>query len=205
VKSKIQSLLELADSNEKSSVSFAERRFPNAKAAKKAFSDYKSRILDVKRWNESSTITGFALYDKNGKEIINQPIRKDLLLRLSMPGSGKFDWVKTTDIENTSEEFILVVRPTYDPTDEDANRAKISHFFAKESNNNFCLTYSENTVKFYIIGLNEMQNTSDTKNSLETVRNFITANVGYYLSIQKSQWDSFCQNFLDSYQSSNES
>lgn len=200
VMSKIEDLLKSANSMEKSSVSVAERQFSGITAAGKAFSHYKSEILDVKSWNESSTITGFSLYDENGLEITDQPIRKSLLLRLAMPGSGKYDWVKISEISDFSDDFILTVRPTHDPTDKDADRAKTSHFFAEISSNNFCLMRRENIVKFYIIGLNETQNTSDTKNSLETIRNFVTANVGFYLNIQKSQWDSFCRNFLDSYQ-----
>jgi hypothetical protein len=51
-------------------------------------------------------------------------------------------------------------------------------------------------VSIYVIGINERQNVSETGGVVESVRNAATANLGYYLGIQKGVWNEFCANFL---------
>lgn len=203
--SKTLKLLESANSDDKSSVSFAKRQFPAFKEAQKAFSQYKKKILKPKEWNQNSGMTGFELFDKNGEEIEDRNITKNNLFRLSLKGSGKYDWVKIIEISESETEIVISVKPTHDPTDKDSDKAATSHFFVAESRNNFCLLLESAMVSFYVIGLRETSNTDETKNMLETVRNVITANLGSYLGIQKSEWTTFCKNFLDSYQPSDAS
>ena len=131
MKSKTQRLLELSNSDEKSSVSFAERRFSDNETAKHAFIKFKSLLFDLGLWNRCSAVIGFALYGENGAEINTQTIEKNLLLRLSMPGSGKYDWVKVTEIIDSPNEIVLTVQPSHDPTDKNNKRAKTSHFSLK--------------------------------------------------------------------------
>jgi hypothetical protein len=108
----------------------------------------------------------------------------------------KYDWVRVIDIYEEADEFIISVKPTYDPTAETIDKNVISHFFTDESTNNFCLLRKSDTIWFYVIGLGEKQNTSETKNALETVRN-VAVNLGSYLGIQKSEWEKFCRHFLE--------
>jgi hypothetical protein len=45
--------------------------------------------------------------------------------------------------------------------------------------------------------LNEKTNIEETSGVLETIRNYATANLGCLLGIQKTQWETFCKNFLE--------
>jgi hypothetical protein len=45
--------------------------------------------------------------------------------------------------------------------------------------------------------LNEKTNADETEGVIETARNFATANLGRYLGIQKTQWKTFCENFIE--------
>lgn len=192
-------LLTLANSDEESSVSFAERLFANQAQADAAFAIYRSKIRDLDEWNNFALWTGFAPFDESGREIKNKILEKNIFCRLSLKGSGKFDWVKIVEIFEAENETVISVKPTFDPTDKDSDRAATSHFFSAVSSNNFCLLKNDESVGFYVIGLGEEQNTNETKNALETIRNVVTATAGSYLGIQKGEWTNFCKNFLDSY------
>jgi hypothetical protein len=52
------------------------------------------------------------------------------------------------------------------------------------------------TVAFYVIGLNEKQNTKFTDSVIESARNAAIANIGYYSGVQKFVWKQFASNFL---------
>lgn len=197
----IQKLLEAAKVDEYGSIVSAERDFADSKQAREAVVYYKNAILNLDVWNKNSVINSYALFDKNGREINNKPLAENLFLRIGMPGAGKYDWVKIARISSSPDEYLLTVKPTHDPTKRTAGSRETSHFFIPESSNNFCLQRHERRVKFYVIGLDERQNMSETKNTLESVRNAIVANAGYYLGVQKNEWTTFSKNFLDSYES----
>jgi hypothetical protein len=194
---RIDHLLAAADQNEsESSVSFDRREFPDADGARSFFSGAKAALADIRKWNEYATLSGFELFgdDGNGREGGN--ILEGDFIRISLAGSGKDDWVRVIEIYESDSEFIVVVKPTFDPTDKSPDRAATSHFFTSEAVNNFCLAMNGQSVFSYIIGLNEKQNTSETGGVLETVRNVATANLGSYLGIQKGEWTAFCKNLL---------
>ena len=194
---KFQKLLNAAHSDqENSSISSAKRVFPTAGGAVEAFADYRTKIFNLNIWNQIAGIMSFEIFDGSGKVIFDKTIRKNSFLRLSMTGSLKYDWVKVIDITQAEAEIIIRVRPSFDPTEQETERAEASHFFTSKATNNFCLLIDKATVLFYVIGLNESQNTAETKNTFETIRNVITANVGSYLGIQQSEWESFCHKFL---------
>lgn len=196
----IQRLLDLAANDKNhSSVSFAERVFPGDETAKTAFSALKEKARNVNVWNKVAALNSFKLYNEDGSEQTSPIISENLLMRLSLKGSGKYDWVKIERIVENENLIFITVKPTSNPTDEDADKARTSHFFTAESNNNFCLLKDADKVSFYVIGLNEKQNTSEAKNTLEVIRNVATANIGSYLGIQKAEWETFCSNFLDLY------
>jgi hypothetical protein len=117
-------------------------------------------------------------------------------IRISLPGSGKNDWVKIVEIHDAADEIVLTVQPSSNPTDKEDN-STTSHFFTNDSTNNFCLQKNGIKLNFYVIGLGEKSNTEDTSGIVETVRNFATANIGHYLGIQKAQWQNFCDNFVE--------
>lgn len=199
---KIQNLLEQAaaqaesDAPETSSVSSAARAFQTEAEAEKSFSHLHEKLFRINRWNSESGISSFALYNENGEE---QPDKRAVIgdfIKITLPGSGKDDWVKIIAVDSTPNEIVLSVRPSYNPTGKEADKKTVSHFFTDDSTNNFCLQREDAKLSFYVIGLSEKSNTSETGGVLETVRNFATANAGHYLGIQKAQWQIFCDNFL---------
>ena len=204
MKSRIQKLIDSATADDdQSSISSAKRVFSNYRQAQTAFLELKKKIRFVAEWNKISGITSYALFDENGKENNEEIFAKAKFLRLSLTGSGKYDWVKIVEIYESETEFVITVKPTFDPTDKHSDPTVISHFFTSESSNNFCLLQEATAVSFYVIGLNEKQNTTETENMLETVRNLATANIGHYFGIQKTEWEKFCKNLLDSYSPKN--
>lgn len=104
--------------------------------------------------------------------------------------------MKVIDIFEKADEFVITVKPTFDPTDEKEDKHLTSHFFTEAATNNFCLSREFKTVKLYIIGLNEKQNTQETENTLETVRN-LAVNLSTYLGIQNGEWEKFAHHFLE--------
>ncbi len=197
--SKIQSLLETANSHSNdSSVSFDKRIFPANEAAEQAFLKLKKDLLNITEWNKHSAISSFELFDETGRVLEDKTIFEETLCRISMPGSGKYDWVRFIEIYEAANELVLTVTPTYDPTAAPPDKQATSHFMTSEATNNFCLLKDENSLSLYVIGLDEKHNTSETESTLEIIRNFVTANVGYYLGVQKTEWTTFCKNFLDS-------
>ena len=202
INGKIQNLLERAarqndlPTPEDSSTAKATRVFSTAAEAESAFLFLRKRLFDIEHWNDCSEISSFHLFDENGNA---QPEKNAVLgdfMKITLPGSGKDDWVKVVEIGEVPDEVVLTVQPSHDPTDE-ANKKTRSHFFTGDSTNNFCLQKKDAKINFYVIGLNEKTNTEETSGILETVRNFATANLGCLLGIQKTQWETFCRNFLE--------
>lgn len=199
--SKIENLLKQAavqadsTANGASSVTSASRVFLTSDEAERAFQIYRKNLFSIENWNKASEISGFVQFDENGKEQMQKPIAVGSMIKISLPGSGKDDWVKVVEIHETSEEFVITLQPWFDPTDAE-NKIHTSHFFVDTSTNNFCLQRKNKKINFHVIGLGERTNTEDTGGLLETVRNLAASNVGYYLGIQKTQWKTFCEDFL---------
>jgi hypothetical protein len=186
---------------EKSSLARATRQFTDASAAEENFKRLKEKLFRIEKWNSESGVSHFELYDDSGKKIKNQPAAVNDFIKITLPGSGKNDWVKIIEIHEAPGEAILTVQPTYDPTAEKPDETVTSHFFTADARNNFCLERDRETLNFYVIGLSEMSNTGDTNNILESARNFAAANLGHYLGAQTVEWTVFCQNFLETEES----
>lgn len=198
---KIQNLLERAarqsdsPTSEGSSVAKATRIFPDAANAEEAFVFLRKSLFSIEQWNVSSEISSFELIDKIGRAAPTKSAAVGDYIKIILPGSGKDDWVKVIEITETPDEIVLTVQPSHDPTDAE-NKNTTSHFFTDASTNNFCLQQKDAKINFYVIGLNEQTNTEATSGILETARNLATANVGSFSGIQKTQWETFCRNFL---------
>jgi len=199
---KIQSLLEQAarqgDSAtaDDSSIAKATRVFSTAGDAEKSFSFLRKRLFHIEHWNVYSEISSFELFDETGN---SQPQKSAVVgdfIKITLPGSGKDDWVKIVEIVETPNEVVLSVRPSPAPGGGQKEKTT-SHFFTADSTNNFCLQRKDAKINFYVIGLDERTNTEETSGILETVRNFATANIGCFLGIQKTQWETFCEKFLE--------
>lgn len=191
----VKNLIKQANSDEKhSSISEAEIEFDDQTKASIAFSQYKKNLLNVDCWNQAGNLSSYELFDVQGKIIRTKQLEENLLLRISLKGSGKNDWVKIIEISETQETVIVTVQPTFDPNKSETKT--VSHFFTEEARNNFCLRLMDKKVVFYIIGLNEKQNVAQTNDFVEAIRNWVAANVGSYLGIQKSEWTTFANNFL---------
>ena len=196
---KIQNLLQQASQEPNtSSVSFAKRNFTEEGQAQAVFLEVKEKLLNLDNWNKNAGLSSFEIFDENGNVQADKTIRIGGFERISLKGTGKYDWVRITDIYEGEDEFVITVKPTYDPTADDQDKKAVSHFFTDEASNNFCLQKDDKSVALYVIGLNEKQNVSETDNMIETVRNAAVANLGSYLGIQKSEWTIFCKNFLSS-------
>lgn len=195
--SKFADCLEKAKSNEsESSISSAEKTMLNADEAGRIFLRVKGDLLSLENWNENAMLSSYTLFDENGNELKNGEIFVGAFIRIRLKGSGKYDWVKVIDLFEKEDEFVITVKPTFDPTDEEEDKKLVSHFFTDAATNNFCVLRDYKTVKFYVIGLDEKRNTDETENALETVRN-LAVNLSTYLGIQSGEWKRFAQGFLD--------
>ena len=186
-----------ADTEEKTSVSEAERAFADSAHAEETYRHLREKLFRINRWNTESGMMGFTLFSKNGEETSKKTAAVGDFIRISLPGSGKYDWVKIANVEENRNEIILTVQPTFDPTESEADKSVTSHFFTDASTNNFCLQLGDSKIRMYVIGLNEETNTDDADNLIETARNLATANLGHYLGVQKAAWTTFCRNFLE--------
>ena len=193
---KIQNLLQQASQEPNtSSVSSAKRNFTDEEQARSVFLEVKEKLLNLDNWNKNSGLSSFEIFDENGDVQADKTIRPGGFERITLPGTGKNDWVRVIDIYNDENETVITVKPTYDPTDGNPDKKSVSHFFTDEATNNFCLQKDDKSVTMYVIGLNEKQNSGETDSMVETVRNVAVANLGSYLGIQKSEWTTFCENF----------
>ena len=200
--SKIQNLLEQAAAQaesstaEVSSVTNATRSCSSETEAKNVFQRLIQKLFNIEQWNAESNLSSFALFDENGFAKMEKIAAVGDFMRITLPGSGKDDWVKIVEIYDAADEIVLTVQPSPNPTDKEDN-STTSHFFTNDSTNNFCLQKNGIKLNFYVIGLGEKSNTKDTSGIVETVRNFATANIGHFLGIQKAQWQNFCDNFVE--------
>ena len=194
---KIQDLLGQANSSSEgdTSVNFAKRSLGSEAECTKFFAQTKHRLLLIGEWDKNSSPSSYKLFDSNGSEI-DESISVGNFVRITPHGSGKYDWVEVESIHEKPLEFIITVKPSYDPTATPQNKRVISHFFIPEARNNFCLLDDGKTLSMYVIGIDEKQNTESTSGTIETIRNAATANLGYDLGIQKATWTGFCSYFL---------
>lgn len=194
---KIEGLMKAANSStdNDTSVNVAKRTFLKDDDCAAFFEMTKANLLRIEEWNKNSSVTSYDLFDGSGVTDGSGLIDEGKFIRIALYGSGKYDWVRVLAISDELDEFVITVKPSYDPTDG-SERSSISHFFGPEAENNFCVQRIEKTVAFYVIGLNEKQNTRFTDSLIETARNAAVANVGYYSGLQKSVWKDFATNFL---------
>ncbi|MEO6334143.1 MAG: hypothetical protein ABIO91_04095 [Pyrinomonadaceae bacterium] len=194
----IEKLLKAANSSTESdsSINVAKRVLLEQSACDVFFESTRRKLLDINEWNKNSSATAYRLFDDGGKPADSEPISVGVFIRLNLSGSGKYDWVRVVSIIDEPDEFIVRVRPSYDPTAEPRDTASTSHFFGPDATNNFCVQRVGKTVAFYVIGLNEKQNTKFTGGLIESARNSAVANIGYYSGIQKAVWKEVCSNFL---------
>lgn len=201
---KIQNLLAQAkrqarsSESGESSIASSSRALSDVSDAENLFHRLRQKLFQIEEWNAESVLTSFALFDRNGtaRDSESSAVVGDFI-RLSLTGSGKNDWVEIVEIHDSTDEAVVTVKPSYDPTENQPDKDATSHFFTDDSTNNFCLGKNRETVSFYVIGLCEKTNTSKTENFIETVRNVAVANIGSYLGIQKGEWQNFCKNFLE--------
>jgi hypothetical protein len=196
--SEIEQLLELANSTNEpvTSVTSARRTFPNETESRAFFDEACRKLLDINEWSNSSSASAYALFDRSGSDVSGNLISEGDFIRINIYGAGKYDWVEVLRIYQADSEMVITVKPTYDPTSEPLDTGSISHFFHGDARNNFCVQLDGSVVNFYVIGLNERQNVSETDGVVESVRNAAAANLSYFLGIQKSVWAEFSKNFL---------
>jgi hypothetical protein len=198
VSGKIENLLKRASESNAadSSVTSSTRLYTTETEAESVFRQLIKKLYSIENWNVESEITSFSLFDADGTPQPQKTAAAGDYIKTTMPGSGKDDWIKIVEITESPDEIVLTVQPSRDPTDE-GDETTVSHFFAADSTNNFCLQKKGAKITFYVIGLDEKSNIEDTGGIVETVRNFATANIGCYFGIQKTQWQTFCDNFIE--------
>jgi hypothetical protein len=195
---RIEDLLKAANSSKKgdTSINVAKRVFLQQADCDSLFRQTRSNLLDIREWNKNSSATSYELFNELGREVETAPISVGHFIQIGLYGSGKYDWVRVISILDDDDEFVLTVKPSWDPTQKPVDTASISHFFGPEATNNFCVQRAGKSVAFYVIGLNEKQNTKFTDGLIESARNAAVANIGYYSGLQKAVWKQFCSNFL---------
>lgn len=193
----VEGLLEQANSAETgtASVNSAKRTFEDEPSAVRFFGRVVERLRDIGQWTSSSSLSSYALFDENGTEISGRPIKQGHRIRISVYGSGKYDWVEVIDERQNENEFVLTVKPTWDPTADPVDRSAISHFFTDEARNNFCIQHTGPSVAIFVIGIGERANTSQASGYIEAARN-LAANAGSYVGLQSAMWTEFCKNML---------
>lgn len=196
--SKIESLLAAAKSSSQgdTSINLAKKFFEDENEGRSFFLDTRERLFNINEWNRNSSPTGYALFDEAGRETNSRDIEVGMFIRIALYGSGKWDWVRVSEIHDDPNEVVITVKPSHDPTEQPPDQESISHFFHPDAENNFCLQRQEKMVAFYVIGLNERQNTEFADGLIESARNAAVANIGYYSGLQKAVWKEFCLNFL---------
>ncbi len=194
----IEKLLEAAKASSEgdTSINLAKRHFLDDGLALQFFRETRGRLFQIGEWRGSSSVTEYDLFDDKGLQINGEPISVGKFIRIGLYGSGKYDWVRVESIIDEPNEVVLTVKPSFDPTSDPFDASSISHFFGPQATNNFCLQLNDKVVAFYVIGLNENQNTSFTDSLIESARNAAVANIGYYSGLQKSVWKEFCLNIL---------
>ena len=195
----IERLLEAANASDENntSVNLAKRQFLEEAGASQFYESVKSDLLNIRQWGRSSSATSYELFDRDGKKAVDGRIEIGNFIRINLYGSGKYDWVEVISVTDESSEFVITVKPSFDPTEDPVDTSRTSHFFGPEARNNFCLQLEGKTVAMYVIGLNENQNTKFAEGLIESARNAAVANVGYYSGLQKAVWKEFCKNFLE--------
>ena len=165
---KIENLLRLANKSDapNSSVANSMRVLATEIEAESVFSRLKENLLSVEYWNVKSAIMSFTLYNSKGAAQSHKIAAVGDYIEISTPGSGKADWVRISEITDAPDETVLTVQPSRDPTDK-SGAATVSHFFAADSTNNFCLQKKGSKINFYVIGLDEQTNTEDTGGIVE--------------------------------------
>lgn len=194
---RIEMLLEAANSSlqHDTSVNSARRTFLSESDAVKFFKSVRENLFRISEWRKNSTATSYDLFDASGQASNSDTIGLGKFIRIKLHGSGKYDWVHVEEIAEEAGATILRVKPSYDPTDPDRSDST-SHFFGPDAENNFCVQLNEKSVMFYVIGLDERQNTKDADGFVESARNAAVANIGYYSGLQKAVWKDFATNFL---------
>ena len=197
--STMERLLKAANSSTEgdTSVNLAKRIFLNQAECDAAFDLTRSKLLSIADWGKSSSATSYELFDESGTVLKSEPIGVGRFIRINLYGSGKYDWVRVLEIQDEPDEFVLTVKPSHDPTEQPPDTSSTSHFFSPEATNNFCIQRVEKTLAFYVIGLNEHQNTKFTDSLIESARNAAVANIGYYSGLQKAVWKEFCSNMIE--------
>ncbi len=195
---KIENLLARAKRDEgKSSISSAEKVCADEARAERMFSTLKSKLLNIAEWNEHALFSSYKLFDETGQALQTDELSTGIFIRIRMKSSGKYDWVKIIRIGGATNEFIITVKPTFDPTAENPSENSVAHFFTDASTNNFCLLKTRRKIALYVIGLDEKSNTGETESAFETIRN-VAVNIGTYLGVQKSEWEKFCRDLIES-------
>ena len=171
--------------------------FSGEDAARTAFDQVKRRLKDVNEWNSRSGFSTYELFDESGRPLSSDTMQNGQFMKITLTGSGKSDWVRVERIYETKGEIVITVKPTYDPTASPQQTGEISHFFVADARNNFCAVRADRKVSVYVVGLNERLNSGHTSGLIETARNAAVANLGYYLGIQKAEWNKFCSSMLE--------
>ncbi len=194
-----EELIKAANSSTENDTSLnsAKRSFLTEEEARGFFESARQSLLDIKVWDQCGKASNYVLFDENGTELSNSEIKEGLFIRIHLKATGKFDWVRVTNIHREQNELVITVKPAHDPTQQSPDVSVISHFFDESATNNFCLQSDGRSVSIYVIGIGEKQNTANADGLIETARNVATANLGYYLGIQKAEWKSFCTTFLE--------
>src|SRR5687768_12183221 len=157
----IEKLLETANASPDgdTSVNVARRRFLAETDCVEFFALTRDRLFQIDEWNKNSSVTNYALFNDAGEEAGDGLIGEGRFIRIGLYGAGKYDWVRVISIVDETEEVVITVKPSHDPTQRPVDPSSISHFFGPEATNNFCLHRHDKTVALYVIGIDEKQNT----------------------------------------------
>lgn len=162
------------------------------------YQEARRRLLDINRWDiyagKGSAV--FSLTDASGFPVNHIPEMGDLI-RIQLPGSSRYDWVKieeyveTIDRGRDNDLFALRVRPTKDP---DSKEDAPAHFFTEDATSTFLIQRAGTRVTAAEKGRNEIANT-DNDSFFSKVRNLIVG-TGAKLGFSVPQWEALILGIL---------
>src|SRR5437870_5028128 len=85
-------------STKKSSLAYASRQFISASEAEQSFPHFKEKLFRTREWNSESGISSYELFDENGNTCPDKIAAVNDFIKITLPGSGKDDWVKIIEI-----------------------------------------------------------------------------------------------------------
>jgi hypothetical protein len=194
VKEKIENVKDtLIGDDSKDKFFSSENGFPSEAIAEREFERAKQKLFSVNEWSNMPGITSsFQLYKSSGEiRFTNNPEKGDYIL-ISLPGKLPENWVKITEIKDSTDTAEFTVSPSPQPKRTKLNRKEeedeTEHFFTSDASSTFLIKRDGKMIYAYEIGKDEeINNQGEEAAGRKWINTLIAA--GGWLGFQKLQWE----------------